>query len=317
MVRKWTNVGMGVMFLIMAFGYMFEYMNHGYITYRGYRTHGISAYVSIGLCLVISFMSLLATFRKYRSIKSLGYYPIDPENITINESFRRSFENFTLTYYSWKDMKMVERSIDYGYRGLYLAVDYDVGNEPEFLENLDQLFDKSDKHFNATIFFKEGWNVDYVDLPRIIKKVHKVIGVSNIDPIFNRWKSKAPERHNLTTKLNYGKHINRSAVFKFFRALFFILPPIALVLFINVFFSNELGFILHSKSKAANDAVASLLTIAVGSWELATAKYWSLSKGFSKEAVGIILKEEKLKLYLALFFIIFGTCKVFWVLAVM
>ncbi|MEH0862198.1 hypothetical protein [Halobacteriovorax sp. DPLXC-1] len=252
----------------------------------------------------------MSVFRDYNAIRRLGFKPINSEDrLNPNESFRRDFEKFTLTFYSWRDVKFVGHSVDYGYRGLYMAMDY-IGEKPSEFELINDLFDKYDEEENAIIFFKEGWNIDEKDLPRLIRKIYKRLGIhsSTFGLKFFR-SSDTPQRHYRNTKLDYGKHLKNNKITNFAESLFKVAPQVVLVAFINLFFENEFGRMVGIPSSGVNDLIATILTFIIAGNQFSKAKYWSLDKGISKKKLFHIFQEEKVYAILGVVFILIGISK--------
>lgn len=301
MVRKWSNLFLGLILLLLSILYMIDFSHTSSITIKSSTLYGNSALFVIFAYLALSIGCLLALFRDYHPIKKLGYYPIKPNDIQVNESFRRDFDDYSLTFYSWRDMRFLGKSVDYGYRGLYLSVDYKNDNPVQFQRIID-LFDKVEYQEKAIIFFKENWFIDENDLPRLIKKIHERMGFTN-KAIRNRLLASIPERHHLTTKLDFGHHNQHGKIRTFISKAVFFMPQIAMFLFINFFFKTELGLLVGAKNSVfANNSIASLLTFLMGIWHLNWAKYWSLDKEINKETIIHTIKTQQVKIAFGFFF---------------
>lgn len=264
MVRKWVHKLTGILFLLMAAMYMVSYSTQGYVRIKGSTFTGTPAFVVIFLHVLIGIISLVSVNRKYGKLKKLGYHPIDPNQIQENEAFRREYDDYTLTFYSWRDTKFEGQSVHYGYRGLYMTLDLH-GRDKNHFAKLDDLFDKKDNHDETIVYFKEECFVDEDDLPELINDIHEVLGEKS--QFFNsRFLRKITDRYWYRTKLDFGKHIKQNLFADFVRACFFVLPHTLLVIYINLFFKAELSEIFGLQSVFFNNFLASVITVLIGSW---------------------------------------------------
>jgi len=214
---------MGVIFVFIALSELKQYQTYGWMdTYRNTRIHDDSAYVIIVIQLWLGILCLISVFRDYKAMEKLGFYAIEQDNsLNPNEAFRKEFERFTLTFYSWRDLRFYGHSIDYGYRGLYMTMDY-KNEKPKEVELIKDLFDKTDEEDGVTIFFKEGWNIDDEDLPRLIRKIYKRLKIHPLLESFKNFRGvTTPQRHFRSTKLDFGKHLHKNKIVIFFLNRFY------------------------------------------------------------------------------------------------
>ncbi len=317
MIKKWLSFLFGVGFLFIGLSSLSNYHSYGWIgPFKGQKIYDDSAYIVISIYVWLGVLSLISAFRDYKAIRRLGFEALKSEDtLNPNEAFRKHFEGFTLTIYSWRDTTFYNHQVNYGYRGLYLVLDYEK-ERPEEVDLLKDLFDKVDEEENAVIFFKEGWNVDEEDVPRLIRKVYKRLGISH-NFGFNLLNNlKAPERHYRNTKLDFGRHLDNRKLKNYVESAFKVLPIVVLVVFINIFVKDEFSKILGFDSVIMNDLIASFFTIFIGFGQLFKAKYWSLDKGISKEKLFHTIKEEKMYSIIGIIFILFGVFKLLYLAAI-